>query len=61
MALARDEEFRLYVGLLVLASLVLTLILWDADISGGEQAFRDATFQTVSIMTTTRMFRLRIA
>jgi trk/ktr system potassium uptake protein len=53
LALARDEEFRLYVGLLLLGSLVLSLILWDAGISAGEQAIRDATFQTVSIMTTT--------
>jgi trk system potassium uptake protein TrkH len=53
VALARDEEFRLYVALIVVASVVLTVILWDAGISAGEQAIRDATFQTVSIMTTT--------
>ena len=53
VALARDEEFRLYVGLIVLASAVLTVILWDAGISEGEEAVRQAAFQTVSIMTTT--------
>jgi trk system potassium uptake protein len=53
VALARDEEFRLYVGLLVLGSAVLALILWDAGISAGEEAVRQAAFQTVSIMTTT--------
>jgi trk/ktr system potassium uptake protein len=53
VALARDEEFRLYLGVLVLASAVLTLILWDAGISAGEEAIRQAAFQTVSIMTTT--------
>ncbi len=53
VALARDEEFRLYVGLMLLASVVLTVILWDAGISEGEEAIRQAAFQTVSIMTTT--------
>ena len=53
VALARDEEFRLYVGLMLLASVVLTVILWDAGISDGEEAIRQAAFQTVSIMTTT--------
>ena len=53
VALARDEEFRLYIGLLLLATAVLTAILWDAGISAGEEAFRQAAFQTVSIMTTT--------
>jgi trk system potassium uptake protein TrkH len=53
VALVRDEEFRLYVGLLVLASAALTVILWDAGISKGEEAIRAAVFQTVSIMTTT--------
>jgi trk system potassium uptake protein TrkH len=53
VALARDEEFRLYVGILLLSSAVLTFILWNAGISAGEQAIREATFQTVSIMTTT--------
>jgi trk system potassium uptake protein TrkH len=53
VALLRDEEFRLYIGVLVLASAVLAAILWDAGISAGEEAIRQAAFQTVSIMTTT--------
>jgi trk system potassium uptake protein len=53
VALARDEEFRLYIGLVLLASTALAVILWDAGISSGEEAIRQATFQTVSIMTTT--------
>jgi trk system potassium uptake protein len=53
VALVRDEEFRLYLGLLLLASAAITAILWDAGISAGEEAIRQATFQTVSIMTTT--------
>jgi trk system potassium uptake protein TrkH len=53
VALVRDEEFRLYIGLLLLASAAITAILWDAGVSAGEEAIRQATFQTVSIMTTT--------
>jgi trk system potassium uptake protein TrkH len=53
VALVRDEEFRLYAGLLVAASLLLAVILWDAGIAAGEEAFRQAAFQTTSIMTTT--------
>ena len=53
VSLVRDEEFRVYIGLLALASAVLAAILWDAGISEGEEAIREAAFQTVSIMTTT--------
>ncbi len=53
VALVRDEELRLYLGLLLLSSAALAVILWDAGISAGEEAIRQATFQTVSIMTTT--------
>jgi trk system potassium uptake protein TrkH len=53
IALVHDEEFRLYLGLLVGATLVLAVILWDAGIAAGEEAFRNAAFQTSSIMTTT--------
>jgi trk system potassium uptake protein TrkH len=53
VALARDEEFRLYLGVLVLASVVLTVIIWDAGVAAGEEAIRQGAFQTVSIMTTT--------
>jgi trk system potassium uptake protein TrkH len=49
----RDEEFRLYVGLLTLGSLVLFAELLSRDLYAGEEAVRQAVFQTVSIMTTT--------
>jgi trk system potassium uptake protein len=51
--LVRDEEFRLYVTLLLLGSLVLTVELWTEGIAKGEEAIRAAVFQFVSIMTTT--------
>ncbi len=50
---ARDDEFRLYVVLLVLASILLTTELWREGIARGEEAVRFGVFQTVSIMTTT--------
>ena len=51
----RDEEFRLYVALVVGASAALTAMLWGYGIAEGEAAVRAAAFQTVSIMTTTGM------
>ena len=45
--LARDEEFRLYVVLLVGASAALTAMLWGYGIAEGEAAVRSAAFQTV--------------
>jgi trk system potassium uptake protein TrkH len=53
--LARDEEFRLYVALLLGASAALVAMVWGYGIAEGEEAVRSATFQTVSIMTTTGM------
>ncbi|HXG77637.1 MAG TPA: TrkH family potassium uptake protein [Gaiellaceae bacterium] len=52
-ALVRDEEFRLYVALTAVAAAVLTAQLWGYGIAEGEEAVRAATFQTVSIVTTT--------
>ena len=52
-ALARDEEFRLYVALMLVASAVLAAVLWESGIHEGEAAVRHSVFQTVSIMTTT--------
>ncbi len=49
----RDEELRLYVGLLALGSLILLLELLAEGLYAGEEAIRNAVFQTVSIMTTT--------
>jgi trk system potassium uptake protein TrkH len=49
----RDEEFRLYVALALVASAALTAMVWGYDLAEGEAAIRAGTFQTVSIMTTT--------
>jgi trk system potassium uptake protein len=54
-AFARDEEFRLYVVLVVVACAVLTAMIWGYGIAEGEAAVRAASFQAVSIMTTTGM------
>jgi trk system potassium uptake protein TrkH len=51
--LVRDEEFRLYIALLSLASLLVVAELWVEGVAKGEEAFRHATFQVVSMMTTT--------
>ena len=50
---AFDEEFRLYVGLLALASVVVGAEIWSEGIASGEAVVRHAVFQTVSLMTTT--------
>ena len=52
-AFARDEEFRLYIGLLALGAVVITAALWTEGVRAGEEAVRHAVFQTVSMMTTT--------
>ncbi len=52
-AFARDEEFRLYAGLLALGSFVLAGQLWVDGIAVGEAAIRHGVFQAVSVMTTT--------
>jgi trk system potassium uptake protein TrkH len=51
--LPRDEEFRLYVALVVGAAAAVTVMLWGYGIAEGEAAVRSAVFQTLSIMTTT--------
>ncbi len=49
----QNEEYRYYIGLLVLASLIITLVLiFNAGLP-FEQAIRDALFQVVTIVTTT--------
>lgn len=53
--LARDEEFRLYVALLLAASVAITVMIWGYGIAEGESAVRAAMFQVVSITTTTGM------
>ena len=49
----RDEELRLYLGLVVVASASVTAMLWGYGVAEGEEAVRAGTFQVVSIMTTT--------
>jgi trk system potassium uptake protein len=51
--LLRDEEIRLYIGLLALGSTILALELLSENLYRGEEAARNAIFQTVSMMTTT--------
>jgi trk system potassium uptake protein TrkH len=53
--LVRDEELRLYLTLLLLASVALTVQIWAEGIAAGEGAIRAGFFQTVSILTTTGM------
>lgn len=52
-AFARDEEFRLYVGLLALGAAILVVELLHVGLYEGEEAVRHSVFQAVSIMTTT--------
>ncbi|MGH3138088.1 MAG: TrkH family potassium uptake protein, partial [Gaiellaceae bacterium] len=52
---ARDEEFRLYIALALIASGAVTAMLWGYGIAEGEEAIRTGFFQTVSIMSTTGM------
>jgi trk system potassium uptake protein TrkH len=52
-AFARDEEFRLYLILAALASVVLFAELWVEDFFTGEAAIRHSAFTAVSTMTTT--------
>jgi trk system potassium uptake protein len=51
--LLRDEELRLYIGLLALGSVLIALELVGENLAGGEAAIRHAVFQTTSTMTTT--------
>ncbi len=49
----RNEEFRFYLGFVVIFTLVIAFAMWLTMNVGVEQAFRDTLFQVVSIMTTT--------
>jgi trk system potassium uptake protein TrkH len=51
--LARDEELRLYLALLLVGSLVLFIELWSEGVYASSEAARNAVFQAVSVMTTT--------
>jgi trk system potassium uptake protein TrkH len=49
----RDEEFKVALGLLAAASLVVIVGLASQDVLEGEEAIRAGVFNTVSMMTTT--------
>ena len=49
----RDEEFRLYVAFMVVASAVLAWMLYGDQFHDLEGSIRHATFQVVTTMTTT--------
>jgi trk system potassium uptake protein TrkH len=51
--LVRDEEARLYGAMLVLGSGIVCAELIHADLFAGEEAVRQAVFQTTSLMTGT--------
>jgi trk system potassium uptake protein TrkH len=51
--IARNEEFRKYLYLLIFFSLIVTFVLVFQAGMHGEKAFRAALFQVVSIVTTT--------
>jgi trk system potassium uptake protein len=50
---ARDDEFRVYLALLVVASAVIWLALVSKDVYAGDAAARHAVFNLVTMMTTT--------
>jgi trk system potassium uptake protein len=50
---ARDEEFRVGLALVAVASAVVVVELLTEDILGGEEAVRHGVFNSVSMMTTT--------
>jgi trk system potassium uptake protein TrkH len=48
-----DQELRLYLGILGLASVALVVEIWAEGFAAGEAAIRHGVFQVVSIATTT--------
>ncbi|MDR1414234.1 MAG: TrkH family potassium uptake protein [Odoribacteraceae bacterium] len=51
--LFRDDEFRAYLLVILVASLIVAVGLWGAGLLSPDRAFRDALFQVVSILTST--------
>jgi trk system potassium uptake protein len=49
----RDEELRLYLGILAAATVLVAVELWASGVEVGEAAIRHSFFQVSSIMTTT--------
>ncbi len=52
-AVAHDDEFRLYLAFLVVGAALLLAELLAGGLASGEEAIRQAAFQSASIMTTT--------
>jgi trk system potassium uptake protein TrkH len=49
----KNEEFRYYVGFVIVFTLVIAIIMFFTMDKSAEQSFRDSLFQVISIMTTT--------
>jgi trk system potassium uptake protein TrkH len=49
----RDEEFRLYLAMALVASVALTIQIWGYGLASGEEVVLDGVFQAVSVLTTT--------
>ena len=49
----KNEEFRYYLGFVLLFTIAITFTLWYFQGFGIEKSFRDSAFQVVSIITTT--------
>lgn len=49
----KDSEWRVYIGILLLATIVITADVWLSGLSNFLQSLRDASFSVVSVMTTT--------
>jgi trk system potassium uptake protein TrkH len=48
-----SEEFRSYLLIVATIALITSFLVWDATKNPAEQSFREATFQVVSVITTT--------
>ncbi len=51
--LLKNEEFKFYIGFIIVATLLATITLFNTQGLGLEKSFRSAVFQVVSIITTT--------
>lgn len=56
MELLRNSEFRLYCGIILVATVWIMILLITSNDYGFERAFRSALFQVVSFITTTGLF-----
>ena len=55
-SLLRSSEFKLYVGIILVATAVIMYLLMSRNGYAGERALRSALFQVVSFLTTTGLF-----